>query len=87
MQTLIIYDATGRIYYQASGDVQEPTGIPFLWVEVPEGKYITGVDVSGDTPSAILEDLPVSSVTLLQEQVTTLQETLDALVLSSLEEE
>ncbi len=85
MQTLVIYDATGKIYYQASGDVAEPSGIPFLWVEIPDGKYITGVDVSGETPTAILEDLPIPSFTVLREQVTTLQEILDTLILSSLE--
>ncbi len=59
--TLVIYDTTEKIYYQASGDVQEPSGIPFLWVEVPDGKYITGVDVSGDTPTVILGDIKLSS--------------------------
>lgn len=44
MKTLVIYDTTGRILYQAQGDVHEPTGIPFLWPEIPEGKYAASVD-------------------------------------------
>ena len=62
MSTLIIYDSTGKIYYMASGAVTEPTGIPFLWVDVPDGKYIKSVDVSGETPAAVLENIPLSEV-------------------------
>ena len=69
MKTLIVYDATGHIIYQASGDIREPVGIPFLWVDVPEGKRITGVDVTVTPNVAILENLPKSSTQLLQEQI------------------
>ncbi len=78
MQTLVIYDTTGKIYYQASGDVQEPAGIPYLWVEIPDGKYITGVDVSGDTPTVILGDIPVGEVSELKERMTALETALTA---------
>lgn len=69
MRNLIIYDGTGYIIFQGSGDVREPVGIPFMWVEVPEGKRITGVDVTVTPNVAILEDIPKSETQLLQEQI------------------
>lgn len=69
MKTLIIYDATGFIIFQASGDVREPVGIPFLWVDVPEGKYISGVDVTVTPNVAILEDLPKTQAQIQQAQI------------------
>lgn len=69
MKTLIIYDATGFIIFQASGGVREPVGIPFLWVEVPEGKYISGVDVTVTPNVAKLEDLPKTQAQIQQAQI------------------
>lgn len=60
MGTLIIYDSTGFVISQASGDVREPIGIPFMWVNVPAGKRVASVDVSGETHVAVFEDLPQS---------------------------
>lgn len=71
-RTLIIYDTTGYIIHQASGDVREPVGIPFLWVDIPEGKRITGIDVTVTPNVAILEDIPKSETQLLKEQVDSL---------------
>lgn len=69
MRTLIIYDTTGRIIYQASGDVLEPTGIPFIWVDKPQGKYITSIDVSKEEHKPVYVDYPKLKEDLLQEQV------------------
>ena len=60
MKTLVIYDELGTIYYQASGSVTEPTGLPFLWVEIPEGKYIISINTSGETPEPIFADYPAT---------------------------
>ena len=65
--TLIIYDSTGKIYYQVSGAVTEPTGIPFLWVDVPEGKYIKSVDVATNT--AVFEDTPLSDIDIKIQEI------------------
>lgn len=67
--TLIIYDNTGFIVSQMRGSVHVPVGIPFIWVEVPQGKYITSIDVSEEEHKPIYADYPKSEVTLLQEQV------------------
>lgn len=68
MDTLVIYDETGFIIYQASGSLREPVGIPFMWVEVPEGKYVVSIDVSGETHIPIFEDSPKSEIQLLREE-------------------
>lgn len=80
MNTLIIYDGIGYIIYQAMGNIREPIGIPFLWVEIPEGKRIVSIDVSGDTHIPVFEDLPKSEVKLLQEQVDDLNMAMAALM-------
>ena len=53
MQTLIIYDSEGFIISQMSGNVREPIGIPFMWVEIPEGHYAKEVDVTTEPHTAI----------------------------------
>lgn len=74
MQTLIIYDNTGFIISQMSGDVREPIGIPFMWVEVPEGKYIVGVDTAGEEHEPLYEEYnyPKSETDLLNERLDSL---------------
>jgi hypothetical protein len=72
MRNLIIYDGTGYIIFQGSGDVREPIGIPFMWAEAPEGKRITGVDVTVTPNVAIFEDIPKSETQLLKEQIDSL---------------
>ena len=67
MQTLIIYDSEGYIISQMSGDVREPVGIPFLWIEIPKGKRIVSVDPETNEP--IFEDLPVPEIQQLRDQV------------------
>ena len=61
MQTLIIYDTTGQIISQLKGsNLREPEGIPFLRVDVPDGKMAVSVDVSTET--VVYENLPKSLI-------------------------
>lgn len=69
MQKLIIYDETGYILSIRSGEPapREPQGVPFLWVNIPEGKRIKitdgiGVDVSVTPHQVILEDIPPTEI-------------------------
>lgn len=72
MNALVIYDETGYILSVRSGEPapREPVGVPFLWVEVPNGKYVESVDVSvtphqvvfGDRPPTIEEQLSEKEV-------------------------
>lgn len=71
MKTLIIYDDKGYVLSNITGSYRVPHGVPFLEVEVPQGKRIKytdgiGVDVSVTPHQVILEDIPPSEMELLK---------------------
>ncbi|MEC0092897.1 hypothetical protein [Paenibacillus macquariensis] len=66
MHTLVIYDGTGYIISQMNGDVREPIGLPFLWIEVPEKKRLVSVDVSVTPNVPIFEDVPLTEIEQLR---------------------
>lgn len=75
MKTLVIYDNDGYIIQTMSGTPlpKEPIGVPFLWVEVPQGKRVKalgtiGVDVAVTPHVAILEDIPPTEIDTLKQQ-------------------
>ena len=69
MEMIVIYDETGRIFYCAGGNVETPQGLPFIKVEVPDGKRLISVDVSGEIPTPVFEDLPQSEVDILKNKL------------------
>ncbi|WP_433943596.1 hypothetical protein [Paenibacillus sp. SN-8-1] len=82
MKTLIVYDARGYVVSNITGDYHVPNGIPFLEVEIPEGKRIKitngiGVDVSSDPHQVILEDIPPTEVDKLNARLSLLQKAFD----------
>lgn len=46
MKTIVIYDTSGKIFLQAQGSIQEPSGIPFLWLEIPVEKILKSIDTT-----------------------------------------
>jgi hypothetical protein len=70
MNTLVIYDNNGVIFFQVSGSVIEPNGLQHMYVEVPQGKYVASVDVSGETHAPVLVDFPKSETQLLKDENT-----------------
>ena len=77
MNMLVIYDQEGHIISQMSGSVREPVGIPFLWVDVPKGKYIERIDVLGKH-APVFADLQKTEIELLREEVDGLKATVEA---------
>lgn len=73
MEVLVIYDTTGRIIYQGSGDVYEPVGIPSIRVTVPNGKRLISIDVSKEEHAPVYEDLPKSELDSVKEQLAAIQ--------------
>jgi len=67
---LIIYDNEGYVISQMQGSVREPVGVPFMWVEVPEGKYVKRIDVTVDPHAPVFEDFPKSEIEQLKEENT-----------------
>lgn len=79
MKTLITYDNRGYIISNITGSYRVPTGIPFIEVEIPNGKQIKytdgiGVDVSKTPHEVILEDIPPSEIDQLKQTVADLTE-------------
>lgn len=73
MKTLVIHDNEGYIISASYGEPvpREPVGVPFLWVDIPEGKRIKitdgiGVDVSVTPHQVILEDIPPTEIDVLR---------------------
>lgn len=68
METLIIYDAEGYVVSSQSGtpSQKEPVGIPFLWVTIPEKKYVERVDTSTEEHKVIFADYPATEIELLR---------------------
>lgn len=73
MKTLIIYDSQGYVLSNITGSYRVPSGVPFLEVEIPEGKQIKytdgiGVDVTKTPHQVILEDIPTSDIEKLRQE-------------------
>lgn len=58
MKSTIVYDANGTIFYNASGNVLKPEGIPFMEIEIPVGKLLDRIDVSAEPPVPVFVDAP-----------------------------
>lgn len=87
MKTLIIYDAAGYVISNITGSYRMPTGVPFLEIEIPEGKRIKyvdgiGVDVSVTPHQVILEDVPPSEMDILKERAQDLELALSEILLN-----
>ncbi len=72
--TLVIYDISGTVYFQAQGDVQEPAGgLLFMWIEIPSGKILKSIDTSCEEHEPVFEDLPKADIDTVKEQLVAIQ--------------
>lgn len=70
MKTLVIYDNSGYIYIQMSGAYIKPQGgINYLEVEIPDGKILKGIDTSVIPNIPIYEDIPITEIDILKQQL------------------
>lgn len=53
---LVFYDTTGYVLDQREGDVREPIGVPYMWVQISEGQYVRSIDISVTPHQAILRE-------------------------------
>lgn len=89
-KSLIIYDTQGYILSNVTGSYRVPTGVPFLEIEIPEGKRIKytdgiGVNVSVTPHQVILEDIPPTEIDVLKsenEELKASQASQDELIMS-----
>lgn len=83
MKTLIIYDNTGNIYFQASGDFVAPQGgLQYLITEIPEGKRVASIDMTTDPHTVIFEDIPKTENQELTERLELLENAVNEMLLS-----
>lgn len=69
---LVVYDKKGTVYFAGTG-FPTPEGIPYLEVEIPEGKRFVGVNVDVEPNEPIFEDIPKSELQILKEKVEALE--------------
>lgn len=68
--SLIIYDNEGKVYLQMDDNYVIPQGgIQYLEAEIPQDKYLSGVDVSITPHVPIFQDYPPSEIDVLKQQV------------------
>lgn len=69
---LVVYDQKGIVYFAGTG-FPTPEGIPYLEIEIPEGKRFVGVNVDVEPNQPIFEDIPKSDIEILKEEVAELK--------------
>ena len=81
MKTLIIYDNEGYIITTMQGQPSPrvPVGVPYLEVEIPQGKQIKitdgiGVDITKTPHEVILKDIPKTELDEVKEKLADLTE-------------
>jgi len=57
LEVLAVYDTTGRIIYQGSGDMYEPVGIPSIRVTVPNGKRLVSINTATEPHEPVFADI------------------------------
>lgn len=77
---IIIYDNTGKIWYNGSGD-SKPDGLPFLEYTPVNNKFAEKVDLSGKEPTIVFKDYPKSEMQLMKESNEKQQADIDYLML------
>lgn len=72
--TLVIYDNDGKVISQITGGYIIPNGgVQYLEIEIPQGKRITGVDMTATPNVPIFEDVPPATVDTLQQRMAELE--------------
>ncbi|MDF2636336.1 MAG: hypothetical protein K0R78_3210 [Pelosinus sp.] len=67
MNVLVIYDQTGRIFFIGQG-IEEPIGLQFMYVDIPDDKTLLKIDVNGETHTPVFSEPTKSEVQLLKEE-------------------
>ena len=62
MKTLVIYDDTGKIFYQQTGYFETPIGLNHMIIEMPSGVYVDRVDVSSEIHKPIFIEVQKSQL-------------------------
>ena len=61
------------LYYLICQAQLEPEGIPFMWVDIPQGKRLVSIDTSKTPHVPVFEDILPTEFEVLSEKVDTKQ--------------
>lgn len=81
MKTLIIYDGEGTVIDTKAGFYKVPVDIPYIEIEIPQGKFVTSVDT--ETKEPIYEDIPKNETEIMGDKISILNEQNSKLLLDS----
>lgn len=87
MSTIVIYDNLGHIISEITTlNVEQniPNGIPYLIVEVPNGKQIESVNVSKTPHSVVYSDIQKTQTDILEERILLLESAMNELLLGGI---
>lgn len=78
---LVIYDSTGKTYFQGTG-YPDPTGLlSYMNIDVQEGKYLDSIDTSKDPHEPVFKEYPPTQLDIFEEENTQQQADIDYLML------
>ena len=84
MKSLVIYDATGRIWLIAHGEETAPQGLLFMFVDIPDGATLLRIDVTDlDNPKPVFDYLPETDIGRLQKAVRVLEDSASVVAVAS----
>lgn len=77
-KALVIYDLTGEIFAIKYGEDKVPVGLLYMWVDIPDGCILSGIDVSDpNNHKAIIKKVNNTDIQRLQEQIDEVKEVLN----------
>ena len=75
---LVIYDLTGRVLAIYFGETEVPQGVPYMFVDIPEGESVVSIDLSDPkNPKAILSGENKTDLTKIKEELNRITEKVD----------
>ena len=74
MKSLVIYDATGRVWLIAHGEETAPQGLLCMFIDIPDGATLLRIDVTdAENPKPVFDYLPETDIGRLQKSVRELE--------------
>lgn len=75
---LVIYDLTGRVLAIYFSETEVPQGIPYMFVDIPEGESVVSIDLSDPkNPKAVLSGEGKTDLTKIKEELNRITEKVD----------
>lgn len=70
---MVIYDNKGTIYYCGTG-MGTPDGLPYMNVNIPDGKVLKQIDTTNQPHQPVFEDIPRPQIDIDLEEIRKINE-------------